>query len=173
MSRSLTLIAVLILALTGCALLPSQQASREASLAAYAALKAWLDRVQSVEAMSRKRVTARLSDMGKPKDHDELFYFGLLSQRSNAYDSWTQARDAFRELSEAPAITREQRQLASILLLYNQSRINAHLRSRKVKADCSATETDLEQVRSENDLLERKIQAITDLETSISTRKEQ
>jgi hypothetical protein len=42
-----------------------------------------------------------------------------------------------------------------------------------VQADFAAMQGELNTVQQENELLEEKIQAITDLETSISTRKEQ
>jgi hypothetical protein len=177
MSRSSLLIALCLLALSGCSLLQPPPAARAPAphpdLTNYQALREWMDLEQTVAAMNTEQVVAALVDVGKPKGTQDLFYFGLLNQKLKTYPSWTQARDAFREVSQAEEITGEQRQLAAIMLVYNQSRINWYLEYQRVQADFAATQDELEQARSDNTLLEQKIQAITDLETSISTRKEQ
>jgi hypothetical protein len=141
---------------------------------AYRALRDWLDKEQTVAAMkSNEEVVKELVKIGKPSKPDEWFYFGLLNQKLKTEASWIQARDAFREVSKATGITAEQRQLAAILELYNQSRINWYFEYREVQTDFVALQTELNQARQENGLLQQKIQAITDLETAISTRKEQ
>ncbi len=122
-------------------------------------------------AMDTEAVVAELVAVGKPEGPDQVFYFGLLNQRLKAYASWVQARDAFQELSEDSAITRDQRQLAGIFLQYNQTRINWHAEYRKSLAEISALQDALLGKEEENDLLQSKIKAITDLETTIGTRE--
>jgi hypothetical protein len=177
MSRALLIIALCLATLAGCALLPQQgtpaSAPPDPDALAYRALRDWLDLEWEVAAMDADQVVAALVDVGKPQGPEELFHFGLLNQKLKTYASWTQARDAFREVSKNPTLTSEQRQLAAILVLYNQSRINWYLEYREVQADFAAMQAELEASQEENALLQQKIQAITDLETSISTRKEQ
>jgi hypothetical protein len=123
--------------------------------------------------MDAEQVVAELVQVGKPGQPDERFYFGLLNQQLKTHASWVQARDTFRALSQSPDINREQRQLATILMRYNQSRINWYAEYRDVQAEHASLQEELEATRKENEALELKIQAITDLETSISTRKEE
>lgn len=139
---------------------------------AYTALRDWLDTEQNVAAMDTAELTAELVKIDRPEGAQELFYFGLLNLQLKNLSSWTQARDAFLELSEAPELTREQRQLATILARYNQTRINWYLEYRKARDTIATMQSQLEATQQENSLLEQKIQAITELETSISTRKE-
>lgn len=177
MSRSLTVIVLLLATLAGCTVLPEQEQPAatppDPDALAYRALRDWLDREQTVAAMEPNEVVTELVKIGKPGGPDELFYFGLLNQKLKTYASWIQARDAFREVSKATGVTAEQRQLATLLELYNQSRINWYLEYREVQADFAALQGELDAAQQENGLLQQKIQAITDLETSISTRKEQ
>jgi alkylhydroperoxidase/carboxymuconolactone decarboxylase family protein YurZ len=169
---------VLLLAtLAGCTVLPKQEQPAatppDPDALAYRALRDWLEKEQTVAAMESGEVVAQLVKTGKPGGPEELFYFGLLNQKLKTYASWTQARDAFRDISRNPTLTSEQRQLATILMLYNQSRINWYLEYREVQADFAALQGELDAAQQENGLLQQKIQAITDLETSISTRREQ
>jgi hypothetical protein len=179
MSRALLIISFCLLALAGCELLPARQEVASAQQTpdpdaqSYRAIRDWLNIEQTVAAMDEEEVVTRLVRIGEPRNPRQQFYFGLLNQKLKTYASWTQARDAFRDVSKASAVTPEQRQLATIFMLYNQSRINWYLEYREVQADFAAMQGELDTVQQENELLEEKIQAITDLETSISTRKEQ
>jgi hypothetical protein len=179
MSRARLLAALCLAVLAGCSLVtppdnsPAPAAAPDHRVQTYRALRDWLDLEQRVAAMEADEVVAELVKLRKPVRPRELFYFGLLNQKLKTQASWVQARDAFREVSLEPAITREQRQLAAILTQYNQSRINWHAEYQSVQADFAALQEDLQAEREKNTLLEQKIQAITDLETSISTRKEQ
>jgi len=119
----------------------------------------WLQMQQDASAMSIDEVTQRLAESEKPESGDDLFYYGLLNQQLDVFTKWTEARDTFRRLSLDESLTWEQRRLAAILERYNQSRINWYEQNRKLE--------------EEKSLLDQKIQAITDLETTISTRKEQ
>jgi hypothetical protein len=129
-------------------------------------LQNWLELQREVSLMSIEKVAQQLTSLGEPKGGRQLFYFGLLSQRLDAFASWTRARDAFRQLAEDVELAEEQRSLAALLERYNQSRINWYQQHHKLLEEN-------ETVREENVLLKQKIQAVTDLETSISTRKEQ
>ena len=54
-----------------------------------------------------------------------------------------------------------------------QKRINWYLAYQDASEEHAAVEQQLQEAREQNTVLEQKIQAITDLETTISTRKEQ
>jgi hypothetical protein len=69
-------------------------------------------------------------------------------------------------------LVKEQRDLVTILQRYNQTRINWYQQHRELLADHETTAAKLEASLEENRLLQQKIQALTDVETSISTRKE-
>jgi hypothetical protein len=176
MSRTVAVIVLGLLFLTGCLSAPQEKSTTpppDSRVLAYQALHDWLDMEQEVAEMKTEQVVAALVDMGEPEGPQQLFHFGLLNQKLQTYASWTQARDAFRKLSQTKELTSEQRQLATILERYNQSRINWHFEYRKLQADYATLQTELDESRQDNMLLKQKIQAITDLETSISTRKEQ
>ena len=70
-------------------------------------------------------------------------------------------------------MTTEQRQLTGILLAYNQNRINWYQRQSELLVENAELEKQLQQAEEDKVLLEQKIQALTDLEADISTRKEQ
>lgn len=122
--------------------------------------------------MSIEEVDQQLTELGKPKGTQQLFYFGLLNQQLDAFTKWTQARDVFRQLDEDTSLDEEQRSLAAILERYNQSRINWYLQRRQLLENNETLQAELDSSREENKLLEQKLKAITDLETSISTRME-
>ncbi len=123
--------------------------------------------------MSNDKVDQQLTNLGKPEGQQQLFYFGLLNQQLDAFTKWTQARDVFRKLAEDTVLAKEQRSLAAILERYNQSRINWYLQRQQLLENNETLKGKLRASLEDNELLERKIQAITELETSISTRKEQ
>ena len=56
---------------------------------------------------------------------------------------------------------------------YNQNRINWYQRQGELVKQRSQLEEQLDEAEQEKALLEQKIQALTDLEAVISTRKEQ
>jgi len=172
MSRPLTIAAVFLVALAGCAT-PSQPALKKtANVATSSQLQSWLELQREVSAMSIEEVDQQLTELGKPKGTQQLFYFGLLNQQLDAFTKWTQARDVFRQLDEDTSLDEEQRSLAAILERYNQSRINWYLQRRQLLENNETLQAELDSSREENKLLEQKLKAITDLETSISTRIE-
>jgi len=172
MSRPLTIAAVFLVALAGCAT-PSLPALKTTpDVAASSQLQIWLELQREVSAMSIEEVDQQLTELGKPKGTQQLFYFGLLNQQLDAFTKWTQARDVFRQLDEDTSLDEEQRSLAAILERYNQSRINWYLQRRQLLENNETLQAELDSSREENKLLEQKLKAITDLETSISTRME-
>jgi len=172
MSRPLTFAAVFLVTLAGCAA-PSQPTFKTtANVSTSTQLQNWLELQREVSAMSIEEVDQQLTDLGEPKGPQQLFYFGLLNQQLDAFTKWTQARDVFRQLDEDTGLDEEQRSLAAILERYNQSRINWYLQRRQLLENNETLQAELGASREENKLLEQKIKAITDLETSISTRME-
>jgi hypothetical protein len=133
----------------------------------------WLNLQQELAGMSTEEVVERLVNLNKPESLDQLFYYGVLNQQLQTYGAWVQARDTFEHLRQSEELAATQRQLATILLDYNQKRINWYYR----EAELLKQQTELQQQLSESEqeklLLEQKIQALTDLEAVISTRKEQ
>jgi hypothetical protein len=176
MSSPLLVIAALVLVtLAGCATQPQTtiETPADALTCTCTQLQNWLELQRKVLAMSNEKVEQQLTSLGEPKGPRQLFYFGLLHQQLDTFAGWPKARDVFRQLAEDARLAKEQRGLAAILERYNQSRINWYLQHRQLLENNETLKSKLRTSREENDLLEQKIKAITDLETSISTRKEQ
>ena len=123
--------------------------------------------------MDTDEVVDQLVRLNKPEGIDQLYYYGLLNQQLQTHGAWAQARDSFRELQQQEGLTTEQRQLAGILLVYNQNRINWYQRQSELLVQNADLKKQLHEAEDEKILLEQKIQALTDLEADISTRKEQ
>jgi hypothetical protein len=136
------------------------------------ALQRWLTQEAAVRSKTTEQIYAELGAMGRPDTADGRFYFALLNQQSQTYGGWTQARDMFRQLSRDTQLTQQQQQLAAILEKYNQSRINWHQRYVDLQQENKLLLQQLDTTEQEKLLLEQKIQAVTDLEAEISTRKE-
>lgn len=124
--------------------------------------------------MQAAEVQAELARIGPESSAEsDLFYVGLLNQQVKDYNHWIAARDVFRGLRKDPQLDAEQRQLAGILERYNQSRINWYSRQNELLERYRLLQRELDTLDDEKALLEKKIQALTDLEAVISTRKEQ
>jgi hypothetical protein len=140
----------------------------------YPTVSDWLDLQQEVLLMQAVEVEAELAGMeNTPDTGSDLFYLGLLNQQLKDYGHWIAARDAFREVRKDAALDVERRQLAGILERYNQSRINWYSRQNELLARYRLLQRELDTLDDEKALLQQKIQALTDLEAVISTRKEQ
>jgi hypothetical protein len=133
----------------------------------------WLRWQETVSTMNASQLVTVLEGMAQPGNANQWFYYGLLNQQSDTYDSWVIARDIFRKLREDETLTNRQRQLAELLEMYNQSRINSIHGQEELKKRNDELQLQLEQLQEQNLLLEQKIQAITDLESTISTRSEE
>ncbi len=179
MSRALFLAAVCLPWLGGCIAPPTQPTPAPATppptleVADYQALRDWLELQQAVAEMTPATVMSELARAGKPQSPQQWFYYGLLNQQLKSFASWARARDAFREVSQAEGLSAGRLQLASIFERYNQSRINWHQEYSQLAEEQLKLQEQLQLVQGKNAELEQKIQAITDLETTISTRKEQ
>jgi hypothetical protein len=174
--KTLTMVFCALAILAGCAEAPPakpQVATTPPEIIAYAALQRWLNQQQEVRAMTTEQVVAELVSLHIPEGADQLFYFGLLNQQLQTYSSWAQARDSFRQLHLDEDLTAEQRQLAAILQEYDQNRINWYQRQSELLIRHTEIQEQLQQAEQDRLLLEQKIQALTDLEAVISTRKEQ
>ena len=175
MSRTLASLLFALVILAGCATSPPTQVTAKPSPepVTYSSVQQWLSLQQEVAGMSTEEVVAKLVRVNKPEGAGQLFYYGLLNQQLQTFGAWSQARDTFRQLHQDEELTIEQRQLAGILQDYNQNRINWYQRQRELLIRHAEMKQQLSEAEQENLLLEQKIQAITDLEAVISTRKEQ
>lgn len=133
----------------------------------------WLDQMAQVEEMETPRIMEQLKTIDKNAGTSQLFYFGVLNQQLQNYGAWTVARDTFQQLQETETLPIPQRQLANILREYNQSRINAHSRYSALLIEQEELRRGISQAEVEKRQLEQKIQALTEVETAISTRREE
>jgi hypothetical protein len=174
MLRTLISAVLALVVLPGCAVSPPpvvEQAAPEVIY--YSSVQHWLKLQHEVTAMSLEDTTEALADLQKPDNIGDLFYRGLLNQQLQTNDAWALARDAFRTLHEDDELTVEQQQLAGILEVYNQNRINWYTRQSDLLIDKSGLQQQLQEAEQEKLLLEQKIQALTKQEADISTRKEE
>ena len=174
MPHSLVIAALILVTLAGCVTQPPTTIyiADDAPACTCTQLQNWLELQRKVSAMSIEKVEQKLTRLAEPKGSRQLFYIGLLNQQLDVFENWAQARDIFRQLAANSGLTKEQRNLAAILERYNQSRINWYLQYRQALEDNQGLKAKLLVSQEEIELLEAKIQAVTDLETSISTRKE-
>lgn len=176
MSRPLIIAGIFLVILSGCATQPEivveVPPAPDPQTCTCEHLQKWLELQDEVSNMSAEQVKERLDRLDEPKGSWQQFYFGLLKQQLDEFVSWTEARDIFRELAADSDLVKEQRDLVNVLQRYNQTRINWYMQHRKVLADFETTAAKLDAALEENRLLQQKVQAITDVETSISTLKE-
>jgi hypothetical protein len=167
--------ALALAVLAGCATsLPTQVATTPSpEIVTYSSVQQWLSLQQEVADMSTEEVVAKLIRVNKPEGAGQLFYYALLNQQLQTFGAWSQARDTFRQLHQDEELTIEQRQLVGILQEYNQNRINWYQRQRELLIRHAELKQQLSEAEQDKLLLEQKIQALTDLEAVISTRKEQ
>ena len=177
MPRTLALAVLLLTLLPGCALQPpAEEPPRKDTTLKVVEIcspQRWLAMQEEVAAMTSEEATAALAEVDPLAGAADLFYFGLLKQQLQRYAAWTEARDAFRTLQEQDGLTPEQRQMAGVLEAYNQRRINWYQRYSELQQDYDSLEQALADAEQEKALLQEQIQALTDLETVISDRKEQ
>lgn len=174
MPRALAAILLGASILCGCVAQPPVESSRQdtASVISTPSVEEWLDQLETVGTMDTAEVMKQLEIVDKTAGSSELFYFGVLNQQLQNYGAWTVARDTFQSLQENQALSKQQRQLAGILRVYNQSRINGQFRYTTLLNEQTALQEGLSKAEAEKRQLEIKIQALTELETAISTRQE-
>ena len=175
MPRSLIIALFTLSVLLGCVAHPPAEVVKRPcpEIVEISTIQEWLGIQQEVAAMNPERAAIELAEKEGPTSARELYYFGLLHQKLLQYDSWTQARDTFRLLRENSDLSAEQQQLAGIFEDYNQNRINGYQKQFKLQQDYEALQQQLNNSEQEIFQLEQKIQALTDLEKAISTRREE
>jgi DNA repair exonuclease SbcCD ATPase subunit len=136
-------------------------------------VREWLAWQAQLAALESSDIEAQLANLAAPATADQRFYYALLNQETARYDNWVTARDFFRQLHLDNSLQAEQRELAGLMEQYNQKRINWHHRHEQLQQRYRELEDHLRQLQQQNTLLEQQIQAITDLEETISTRREE
>jgi len=127
----------------------------------------WLRIADLYMELTPTQAQQRLDELGdEEKTTLQWYRYALLNQQLNDRAGWIRARDAFRYVLATESLSQELYGLTKLLLKYNQNMINWDARYSKVKIELKESEA-MQQV------LEEKIQAITNLEQSMSSRKEQ
>lgn len=175
MSRSLIPLLLGLTLLAGCATqqAPKEPAGDTTEVARYPSIEQWLNLELDVSSMKTTEVKERLALVDRSDGVGQMFYYGVLNQQLPSYGAWTLARDTFQRLQDMEELPTEHRQLARLLRKYNQSRINTYLRQQDLQNEYSLLQQELLQARAGKQQLEQKIQALTELETVISIRKEE
>ena len=180
MSKSRSSLTLLLALIAGCAATPAptpapeiREQRQEAPSVETVPVQVWLRLENATTQMSDEEVVAELVKLGKPSDAHEKFYFGLLNHQLDTYSNWRQARNAFREVRRDAEASPGLRQLAGIMERYNRTRVEDYKDRAQLLGKIDSLEDKLEMQQEERQLLEEKIQAITDVETSMSTRKEE
>ncbi len=173
MSRPLVALLFTLAVLAGCAAqtpVPSA-ADHIPQAILYPTVEQWLDLQQDVADLSKAEVMARLVTVDKSAGVAQLYYFGILNQQLQSYGAWTVARDTFQQLQSNKELPKQQRQLAGLMRQYNQSRINGYARRHELLNQQAQLQKNLNQAEDEKRQLQQKIQALTDVEAAISTRR--
>ncbi|MCB1843990.1 MAG: hypothetical protein KDI09_13585 [Halioglobus sp.] len=152
---------------------PAELPPREAEPAVYPPALRWLERGAEVSRLTAEEAVAALVDAARPVEPDQLYDYALLNQQLQTYGAWTQARDTLQQLATVETLTPQQQQIVDTLLRYNQARINWYLKYQALEQNLVLQAGQLESALQETSLLQQKIQALTELEAVISTRKEE
>jgi hypothetical protein len=172
--RTLTIILLTLAVLVACAMPPSavvQQPNPEVVI--YTGVQQWLKLQQDIAGMDAEMLDTALADKVAPEGRNDLYHYALLQQHSQSYAAWVNARDAFRQLYADEGLTESQRQLVAIFQAYNQLRINGYQRQSELLDEQAKLQQQLHKAAQDKLLLEQKIQALTELEADISTRREE
>lgn len=137
------------------------------------ALERWVNLYSDVDKMESAQVVERLVEIDRPEGIGQLFYFGLLNQQLSNYTSWITARDTFNELESDETLGLPQRQLAGVMRQLNQDKINSYTKQSELAQQLTELQQRLQISDEEKVLLQHKIQALTELEADMSTRKEE
>lgn len=177
--RTITLVfgVLSVLLLSGCGQFSTPQDNvEERYVASYIepqSLNNWLAISRRVSSMTETEVAVAIKNLATPQNHQALFYYGVLNQNLGRIDGWVQARDTFRELTNEDNLAPNLRELARIFLVHNQALINWHTRHRGLQKELVESVLDREHLEHDLELLELKIEALTDVEAVISSRKQQ
>lgn len=127
----------------------------------------WLRIADLYMQLTPAQAQQRLDKVGdEEKTSLQWFRYGLLNQQLAERAGWIRARDAFRHVLASQDLGQDVKGLVKLLLRHNQSMINWEARYSKVSLQ-------LQESEGMQRVLEEKIQAITNLEQNISSRKEQ
>lgn len=127
----------------------------------------WLRIADLYMELTPTQARQRLDAIGdEEKTMLQWYRYALLNQQLNNRAGWIRARDAFRHVIASESLSQELYGLTKLLLKYNQSLINWDTRYSKVKIELKESE-------GMQRVLEEKIQAITNLEQNMSSRKDQ
>lgn len=127
----------------------------------------WLQATNDYMALTPAEAQQRLSKFNlTKKSRFNYFRYALLNQQLGTREGWVRARDTLRSMSEDKDLNEDLFWITRIFLQYNQSLINADEKQQRLT-------TELLESQQAELLLEDKIRAITNLEQSISERKEQ
>lgn len=127
----------------------------------------WLRIADLYMELTPHQAQQRLDQVGdEEKTSLQWFRYGLLNQQLSNRAGWIRARDAFRHVLASQDLGQDVKGLVKLLLRHNQSMINWEARYSKVSLQ-------LQESEGMQRVLEEKIQAITNLEQNISSRKEQ
>lgn len=137
------------------------------------ALERWINLYTQTQDMTAEQASTRVAELAPPESSGQRFYYGLLHSQLDNYPDWIRARDAFAKLAADKTLTIEQRGLADVLRSQNQTRINAYVKQIDLQQRTVELQKLLVSAETEKTELQQKIQALTDLETSISTKKEE
>ncbi|MEM9253818.1 MAG: hypothetical protein AAGA91_00140 [Pseudomonadota bacterium] len=172
MPRTLILSLFFSASLLGCTTQEPAPTSQASSIA-YPTVREWLQLSDSVGAMSASQVQSKLLTVKPPASATQLFLYGLLKQQLGTPGALAEASQSFAILEKNSALADDHRQLAGILRQYTQSRLDSYNRERELQLQEQRLQAEVATAEQEKTDLEQKIQALTDLEAVISTRKEE
>jgi hypothetical protein len=164
------------LALTGCignGTVEMVDQTSPVEVVAFTSLQAWMNMQEEVARLSTAQTEEQLAELGEPADPGQKFHFALLNQQLKTLNGWVLARDTLRDLQQEETLSSEQRQLAGILEMYNQNRINWYEVYTELLTDYELQQKQLQATREEKVLLENKIKELTEIEAVISNRAEE
>ncbi len=171
--------AILLLALLlgGCQM--QQRQPYDTSMSIPSQLTAWINYSERFLDMSSAEAETRLAYMPeeKPAEDFRLFHYALLNQQLHTRMGWIRARDSLRLLGERE-LSDELRVLVALLEAHNQQMINFDARQSRLQQQLTELRTQhqqTEQSLQESELraqqLTQKIEALTQLENSMSIRR--
>ncbi|MCW9052862.1 MAG: hypothetical protein OQJ91_11235 [Motiliproteus sp.] len=143
-------------------------------------LKSWLQQLSQAMEMNPEEVQKNLKKLGtkRPQVINQLYHYAVLNQQLKDRLGWIRARDSLRIIKADKQVSGEVEMLVNMLLLHNQSMINADARdSRMLDAlDQNQIQLDvageaLRESRQHSELLQNKIDALTNLERNMSIRR--
>lgn len=141
-----------------------QYASPERSTPAESPVSLWLQVVDEQMQLTPEEAKSLLRESPPAQSDLALLRQLLLQQQRQELNGWIEARDGLREMLDRNE-QRDVEGLLKLLLVHNQSMINASLRESELGRQ-------LQDSQAQGDLLEAKIRTLTNLEKRLNIRKE-